>query len=92
MPATETEDPMKPIFIMVKCALGKAYDVAAEMVDQIEAVSEVYSTSGNYDLLVKCYLSPDMDTGRFVTGEIQTLDHVTDTYTIITFNAFTPGA
>ena len=80
---------MQAIFIQVKCALGRAYDVAAEAVDSIEQVSEVYSTSGQYDLLVKCYLPRDEDVGRFVTGKIQTLPGVKDTYTIITFNAFT---
>ncbi|MHC4984379.1 MAG: Lrp/AsnC ligand binding domain-containing protein, partial [Planctomycetota bacterium] len=47
---------MQTIFIMVKCDLGKAYEVADEAVLGIEQVSEVYSTSGQYDLLVKCYL------------------------------------
>ncbi|HET8728267.1 MAG TPA: Lrp/AsnC ligand binding domain-containing protein [Alphaproteobacteria bacterium] len=80
---------MRAIFVMMKCELGKAYDVAAEAVDTIEEVSEVYSTSGQYDLLVKCYLPNDVDIGRFVTGRLQTLPHVKDTYTLITFNAFT---
>ena len=80
---------MQTIFVMVKCDLGKAYDVAAEAVDQVEQVSEVHSISGTYDLLVKCYLPADMDIGRFVTSQIQTLPNVKDTQTIITFNAFT---
>ncbi len=80
---------MQAIFVMIKCRLGKAYDVAAEMVDGLEEVSEVYSISGRYDLLAKCYLPKDADIGRFITGRVQTLEHVTDTYTIITFNAFT---
>ena len=80
---------MQAIFVMVKCELGTAYEVAAEMVDSLEQVSEVYSTSGKYDLLVKCYLPRDADIGRFVTGSLQTLPHVKDTYTIITFNACT---
>lgn len=80
---------MRAIFVMMKCELGKAYDVAAEAVDRIEQVSEVYSISGQYDLLIKCYLPNDLDVGRFVTGELQTLPHVKDTYTLITFNAFT---
>ena len=42
---------MKTIFIMVKCELGRAYQVADQAVLTIEQVSEVYSTSGEYDLL-----------------------------------------
>ena len=49
---------MKTIFVMVKCELGKAYEVANNAVGDIEQVSEVYSTSGQFDLLMKCYL-PD---------------------------------
>jgi hypothetical protein len=43
---------MQTIFIQVKCELGKAYDVADKAVEQVSQVSEVHSTSGNYDLLV----------------------------------------
>jgi len=78
---------MQTIFVMVKCALGKAYDVA-EAALSVDHVSEVYSTSGQYDLLVKCYLDERVDVGHFVTSKIQTLRDVTDTFTIITFKAF----
>ena len=78
---------MQTIFVMVKCALGKAYDVA-EAALSVDHVSEVYSTSGQYDLLVKCYLDERVDVGHFVTSKIQTLHDVTDTFTIITFKAF----
>ena len=79
---------MKTIFVMVKCELGKAYVVADEAVLAVEQVSEVYSTSGQYDLLMKCYLGEDADIGRFVTEKVQTLPGIQDTRTIITFKAF----
>jgi DNA-binding Lrp family transcriptional regulator len=79
---------MKTIFVMVKCELGKAYTVADEAVLNIEQVSEVYSTSGQYDLLMKCYLPDETDIGRFVTERVQTLLGVRDTFTIIAFKAF----
>jgi DNA-binding Lrp family transcriptional regulator len=78
---------MQTIFVMVKCALGKAYDVA-EAALSVEHVSEVYSTSGQYDLLVKCYLEERVDVGHFVTSRIQTLADVKDTFTVICFKAF----
>ncbi len=37
---------MQTIFVMVKCELGRAYDVADNAV-AVEQVSEVYSTSGS---------------------------------------------
>jgi len=79
---------MQTIFVMVKCELGKAYDTADGAVQSVEQVSEVYSTSGQYDLLMKCYLPDDMDIGHFVTSRIQTLPGVKDTFTLITFKAF----
>ena len=80
---------MQTIFVMVKCALGKAYDVAEEALS-VEHVSEVYSTSGQYDLLMKCYLADSVDIGHFVTERLQTLPGVKDTFTIIAFKAFSP--
>ncbi|HEY1301126.1 MAG TPA: Lrp/AsnC ligand binding domain-containing protein [Stellaceae bacterium] len=79
---------MKTIFVMVKCELGRAYEVAAAAVDTIEQVSEVYSTSGQYDLLMKVYLPESADIGHFVTEQLQTLAGVKDTFTIIAFKAF----
>lgn len=80
---------MQTIFVMVKCQLGRAYEVADAAVQGIEAVSEVHSISGQYDLLMKFYLDDDADVGRFVTGQVQTLDGVKDTFTIIAYKAFT---
>jgi DNA-binding Lrp family transcriptional regulator len=81
---------MKTIFIMIKCELGRAYVVADEAVQGIEEVSEVYSTSGEYDLLMKCYLPDTADIGRFVTERVQGLPGIKDTFTIIAFKAFSP--
>ena len=83
---------MKTIFIMVKCDLGQAYNVADAAVGEIEQVSEVYSTSGQYDLLMKCYLPDSADIGHFVTERLQILAGVKDTFTIIAFKAFSPDA
>jgi DNA-binding Lrp family transcriptional regulator len=55
-----------------------------------EQVSEVYSTSGQYDLLIKCYLPDSADIGHFVTERLQTLPGIKDTFTIIAFKAFSP--
>ena len=42
---------MNTIFVLIKCELGTANDVAADIVDNVPNVSEVYSTSGQYDLI-----------------------------------------
>lgn len=79
---------MQTIFVMVKCELGRAYEVADEAVQRVESVSEVYSVSGQYDLLMKCYLADGMDIGHFVTDQLQKLPGVRDTFTFIAFKAF----
>ena len=79
---------MRPIFVQIKCEMGQAYLVAQRAADGIEELSELYSTSGQYDLLAKFYLDPEQDTGLFVTERVQTLPGVKDTYTWITFNAW----
>jgi DNA-binding Lrp family transcriptional regulator len=83
---------MKTIFVMVKCELGEAYSVADAAVNQIEQVSEVYSISGQYDLLMKLYLSETTDIGHFVTEHLQKLSGVKDTFTIIAFKAFSENS
>jgi len=79
---------MQTIFVQVKCDLGKAYEVADAAVLNLEEVSEVHSISGNYDLLMKCYLPADADVGHFVTEKLQLLPGIKDTYTIIAYKAF----
>ena len=82
---------MRPIFVMIKCEMGQAYRVARVAADTIPQLSELFSTSGQYDLLGKFYLDPEQDTGLFVTEKVQALPGVKDTYTLIAFNAFGGG-
>jgi DNA-binding Lrp family transcriptional regulator len=79
---------MQTVFVQVKCELGNVYRVAEKAIETVEKISEIYSTSGQYDLLIKCYLSDGDDIGHFINDKIQTLPGVKDTYTLITFKAF----
>tara|TARA_R110002020_G_scaffold20374_7_gene69521 strand:- start:2070 stop:2306 length:237 start_codon:yes stop_codon:yes gene_type:complete len=78
---------MKPFFVMIKCELGKAYEVANDIADA-EIASEIYSTAGDYDLLVKFYLEDGQDVGKFMNEKLHSIAHIRDTRTIITFKAF----
>ena len=80
---------MKTVFVMIKCELGRTYDVAAHLADNVPEVRSVYSTSGNYDLLAQFQLAPEQEIGRFITKTVQVAPGVKDTYTIIGLNAFT---
>lgn len=79
---------MQTIFVMVKCELGRSYDVATDAVESVEQISEIYSVSGRFDLMMKCYLADDQDIGRFVTEKVQLLAGIKETFTVITFKAF----
>ncbi len=79
---------MKTIFVMVKCEMGRAYDVANKAIETVEQISEIYSISGQYDLLIKSYLDDDTDIGHFVTEKVQRIPGVRDTFTVIAFKAF----
>jgi DNA-binding Lrp family transcriptional regulator len=78
---------MVPFFVQIKCQLGKSYEVANRLADA-EIASEIYSTAGDFDLLVKFYVDPETDIGHFVNEKVQTIAGVQDTRTIITFKAF----
>jgi len=80
---------MKTLFVMIKCELGKTYEVAEVLADDIGEVRSVHSTSGNYDLLAQFQLDDTQEIGRFVASTVQTVPGVKDTYTIIGLNAFT---
>jgi DNA-binding Lrp family transcriptional regulator len=76
-----------PFFVQIKCHLGKSYAVANALADA-EIASEIYSTAGDFDLLVKFYVEQGTDIGHFVNEKVQTLPGIQDTRTIITFKAF----
>lgn len=78
---------MQTVFVQIKCHLGKAYEVANQIADA-EIASEIYSTAGDYDLLVKFYVGESDDIGHFVTENIQQFTGIKDTCTIPTFKAF----
>jgi DNA-binding Lrp family transcriptional regulator len=79
--------PMVPFFVQIKCQLGKSYEVANRLADA-EIASEIYSTAGEFDLLVKVYVDAGTDIGHFVNEKIQSVPGIQDTRTIITFKAF----
>ncbi len=78
---------MIPFFMQIKCALGRSYEVANAIADA-EIASEIYSTAGDFDLLVKFYVSEGTDIGHFVNEKVQVIPGIQDTRTIITFKAF----
>jgi len=80
---------MVPFFVQIKCQLGQSYAVA-NAIAEAEIASEIYSTAGDYDLLVKFYVDRSTDIGHFLADKVQVIPGIKDTHTIITFKAFGP--
>ena len=78
---------MVPFFVQIKCQLGKSYEVANRLADA-EIASEIYSTAGEFDLLVKFYIAEGVDIGHFVNEEVHSVGGIRDTLTTMTFRAF----
>jgi len=51
-------------------------------------VSELYSTSGEYDLLLKIYLPQEEDIGKFINQNIVNIPGIVRSLTTLTFTAF----
>ena len=56
---------MNCVFVQLRCRPGQAYKVADKVYER-EIASELYSTSGDYDLLMKLYV-PAGDTASWLS-------------------------
>jgi len=78
---------MRAYFVRIKCELGQSYSVANAIAER-EIASEIYSTAGAFDLLVKLYLEEGEDVGQFVNANVHAVPGIKDTETLVTFRAF----
>ena len=75
------------VFVQFRCHPGKTYEVASAIYDR-EVVSELYSTSGDYDLIAKVYIPDDADVGHYLTENLFDIPGISRTLTTMTFKAF----
>ena len=78
---------MQCFFVQMKTRLGEAYGVADRLAER-EVASEIYSTSGEYDLMAKFYVEDEVDIGHFVNENVHDIEGLERTFTILTFKAF----
>ncbi len=78
---------MTCVFVQLRCHPGKTYEVADAIYER-EIVSELYSTSGDYDLLMKVYIPENADVGRFINEKLLTIPGIARSLTTLTFKAF----
>lgn len=75
------------VFVQLRCKPGTTYDVAKKIVLR-EMHSELYSTSGDFDLLLKVYVSADEDIGKYINEKLLDIEGIERSLTTLTFNAF----
>ena len=75
------------IFVQIRCRPGSTYRVA-EAIALKEIHSELYSTSGDWDLLMKLYPPEDADIGHFVNEQLLDIPDIERSLTTLTFKAF----
>ena len=78
---------MRAVFVQLQCVPGKTYEVADALYER-EVVSELYSTSGDYDLLMKVYVEDGVDIGKFINDNIANVPGIVRSLTTLTFKAF----
>jgi len=78
---------MALVFVQFRCTPGQTYAVAEAIYDR-EVVSELYSTSGEYDLIAKVYIPEGEDVGHFLAQRLFDIPHIQRTLTTMTFKAF----
>ena len=78
---------MTCLFIQIRCKPGTTYAVADQIAER-EIHSELYSISGDYDLLMKMYVPKGEDVGRYINDNLHDIEHIERTYTTQTFKAF----
>lgn len=78
---------MRAVFVQLQCAPGKTYEVADVLFER-EVASELYSTSGEYDLLMKIYIEESEDIGKLINQKVANIPGIMRTLTTLTFTAF----
>ncbi|PRX35350.1 AsnC family protein [Meinhardsimonia xiamenensis] len=76
-----------PVFVQLRCRPGTTYKVAEEIALR-ELHSELYSTSGEWDLLLKLYIPEGQDIGHFINEKVLDIDGIERSLTTLTFKAF----
>ncbi len=73
--------------ILLNVKRNKVNEVAEQLAD-IAGISEVYSVTGNYDLVVMARVKTNDELAELVTGTFVKVDGVENTDTMLAFKAY----
>ena len=74
--------------ILINTERTKINDVA-EKLAEMEGISEVYSVSGNYDLIAIARVSSNDELAILVTKKLLSIDAIVNSETMLAFKAYT---
>jgi DNA-binding Lrp family transcriptional regulator len=75
------------VFVQIRCKPGTTYKVAEEIALR-EIHSELYSTSGNFDLLMKLYIPTGEDVGKYINDQLLQIEGIERSLTTMTYKVF----
>ncbi|MBY6137066.1 Lrp/AsnC family transcriptional regulator [Leisingera sp. XS_AS12] len=75
------------VFVQIRCKPGTTYKVAEEIALR-EIHSELYSTSGNFDLLMKLYIPSGEDVGKYINDKLLQIEGIERSLTTMTYKVF----
>ena len=78
---------MACVFVQIRCNPGQTYAVADAIYER-EIASELYSTSRDYDLLMKIHIPANEDVGRYINDNLLNIEGISRSLTTLTFKAF----
>lgn len=73
--------------ILINAERNKINEIA-EQLQELEGISEVYSVSGNFDLVAIIRVRTNEDLADLVTKKMLTISGITKTETMLAFQAF----
>ena len=77
----------KCVFIQIRCKPGTTYKVA-ENIALLEIHSELYSTSGDFDLMMKLYIPESADVGKYINDNLLNIEGIKRSLTTLTYKVF----
>ncbi|MEZ8014806.1 MAG: Lrp/AsnC family transcriptional regulator [Ascidiaceihabitans sp.] len=75
------------VFIQIRCKPGTTYKVA-ENIALLEIHSELYSTSGDFDLMIKLYIPESADVGKYINDNLLNIEGIKRSLTTLTYKVF----
>ena len=73
--------------VMINCKVGKVHSVAESLID-LDGVAEVYSVSGEYDIMVLIRVKEYDSLASLVSQDMADIDGITKTNTHMAFRCY----